>query len=62
MRIITFLFFLLSCFLYSQSGDELFDGLFKIEDNDQQKLLPEKMILTQSLLCGEKVFFRKTGI
>ena len=62
MRIITFLFFLLSCFLYSQSGDELFDGLFKIEDNDQQKLLPEKMILTQSLLWGEKGFFRKTGI
>jgi len=56
------LLFLLSCFLYSQSGDELFDGLFKIEDNDQQKLLPEKMILTQSLLWGEKGFFRKTGI
>lgn len=59
MKLKTLLFtvFLISTFSFSQEKDDLFN---MIEQEEKKiELLPEKMIFTQSLLWGKKVYFEK---
>lgn len=46
----------------AQEKKDLFAGLFKDDPKQEEFLLPDKMIFTQSLLWGENGLFRKTGI
>lgn len=62
MKKFVFLSFLLFQSIIAQERDSLLDGLFEGEMTMEEKLLPKKMIFTQSVLWGKKGFFRKTGI
>tara|TARA_B100000575_G_C23142184_1_gene665086 strand:- start:7167 stop:7802 length:636 start_codon:yes stop_codon:yes gene_type:complete len=55
----TLLIVLLNNCLYAQDFSAEFDDLINTE---KPSLLPEKMIISQRLLWGEKGLFRKTGI
>ena len=58
------IFFILLIFqsLHAQDREVLLDGLFEEKIEEEQQLLPQKMIFTQSLFWGENGLFRKTGI
>ena len=56
------MFFIFSI-LYGQENKTLLNSLFDEKDvKENEKLLPERMVFTQSILWGEKGIFRKTGI
>ncbi|MAW08809.1 MAG: hypothetical protein CBD60_00630 [Flavobacteriaceae bacterium TMED200] len=57
-----FIFFIISI-VYSQENKTLLNSLFDEKDiKENEKLLPERMVFTQSILWGEKGIFRKIGI
>lgn len=58
------IFFILLIFqsLHAQDREVLLEGLFEEKIEEEQQLLPQKMIFTQSLFWGENGLFRKTGI
>ena len=57
-----FIFFIISI-IYSQENKTLLNSLFDEKDiKENEKLLPERMVFTQSILWGEKGIFRKIGI
>ena len=58
------IFFILLIFqsLHAQDREALLEGLFEEKIEEEQQLLPQKMIFTQSLFWGENGLFRKTGI
>ena len=56
------MFFIFSI-VYGQENKTLLNSLFDEKDvKENEKLLPERMVFTQSILWGEKGIFRKTGI
>tara|TARA_B100000886_G_scaffold71165_1_gene45356 strand:- start:3 stop:593 length:591 start_codon:yes stop_codon:yes gene_type:complete len=56
------MFFIFSI-VYGQENKILLNSLFDEKDvKENEKLLPERMVFTQSILWGEKGIFRKTGI
>ncbi len=56
------MFFIFSI-LQGQENKTLLNSLFDEKDvKENEKLLPERMVFTQSILWGEKGIFRKTGI
>ena len=57
-----FIFFIISI-VYSQENKTLLNSLFDEKDiKENEKLLPERMVFTQSILWGKNGIFRKTGI
>lgn len=55
--------FLIFSIVYGQENKTLLNSLFDEKDvKENEKLLPERMVFTQSILWGEKGIFRKTGI
>lgn len=60
-KIIFFIFFIFQS-LEAQDRGALLEGLFEEKIEEEQQLLPQKMIFTQSLLWGKNGLFRKTGI
>ena len=58
------IFFILLIFqsLHAQDREVLLEGLFEEKIEEEQQLLPQKMVFTQSLFWGENGLFRKTGI
>ena len=58
------IFFILLIFqsLNAQDREVLLEGLFEEKIEEEQQLLPQKMVFTQSLFWGENGLFRKTGI
>ena len=56
-KIIFFTFFIFSTKAAAQDRDSLFESLFEEEMRMDEQLLPQKMIFTQSLFCGEKVAY-----
>ena len=61
-KIIIFTFFIFLN-LHGQEDKLLLESLFdKEEIQESEKLLPERMVFTQSILWGKKGIFRKTGI
>ena len=58
--IFTFFIFLV---LHGQDDKILLESLFEKEEiQDSEKLLPERMVFTQSIFWGKNGLFRKTGI
>ncbi len=58
--ILTFFIFL---FVQGQEDKLLLESLFEKEEiEESEKLLPERMVFTQSILWGKNGLFRKTGI
>ena len=58
--IFTFFIFL---FVQGQEDKLLLESLFEKEEiQESEKLLPERMVFTQSILWGKNGLFRKTGI
>ena len=56
------MFFIFSI-LHGQENKTLLNSLFDEKDvKENEKLLPERMVFTQSILWGEKGIFRKTGV
>ena len=55
------IFFSINLESYSQSNDFL-DEFEALIDNENVQLLPDRMILSQKLIWGEKGLLRKTGI
>jgi len=56
------MFFIFSI-VYGQENKTLLNSLFDEKDvKENEKLLPERMVFTQSILWGKKGIFRKTGI
>ena len=61
-KIIIFTFFIFLN-LHGQEDKLLLESLFdKEEIQESEKLLPERMVFTQSILWGKNGIFRKTGI
>ena len=61
-KIIIFTFFIFLS-LHGQEDKLLLESLFdKKEIQESEKLLPERMVFTQSILWGKNGIFRKTGI
>ena len=61
-KIIIFTFFIFLS-LHGQEDKLLLESLFdKEEIQESEKLLPERMVFTQSILWGKNGIFRKTGI
>ena len=61
-KIIIFTFFIFLS-LHGQEDKLLLESLFEKEDiQESEKLLPERMVFTQSILWGKNGIFRKTGI
>ena len=59
----TFFIFFIFSIVYGQENKTLLNSLFDEKDvKENEKLLPERMVFTQSILWGEKGIFRKTGI
>ena len=56
-----FIFFLV---LYSNNvnSQDFFEEFDNLINTEKPSLLPEKMLITQRILWGEKGLFRKTGI
>jgi hypothetical protein len=59
-RFLLSVLFLSAFSAFAQQGDDLFNLLESPIKSEQ--LLPERMLVTQRILWGEKGFFRKTGI